>query len=757
MGYEPRLITFFKNGLVKYYKPWLIAQEAFPEISNAYAWRGSVRKREGYELLATLPAGDLPVQGLKYWINPATLSQTTVAFSLTKAYVFNVISELFQDITFFASPAGTAFSFNNTTFEYYWTCNYAGSLWVTNDRFTQVAATPDNMYFWNGNPGVVGVSGGWSIFLPTVHGDVQLRTALIILPYKGRLVVLNTVEGPTQGSGSLFPSRARWSQIGTPYTSNTKAVAVNDVPAGTGITPGNPTVIKLADTSSFTIGKPAGITNVIGSIAAVLNFNQFNVSAIVPNVSITIDVDTTGLVYTSGGLVQGPGTTIQPQPYEISIFGWRDDIPGRGGYVDADTSERIVSAEIVKDVLVVFFQRSTWRLRYTGNEILPFIWERINTQYGAESTFSNIPFDEMALAFSRFGWVGADTNSVARIDENIPDSSFSVKSETQGLIGLNRIQGIRDYFRQMAYWTFPSVTQGEEPDQIYAYNYIDKNWSIFSPSDTIRVFGTFVKNEDMTWANLSGVNDTWANFNSVNDIWSNFGSSQNLGFPEIIGGDNLGNVYTMFQFGQTINTDNNKLFGFDILTKRFNPYIEQGLKCRIGYVDVYCSTVNAGEITFNHYVDDQLNPVFTRNFEIYPRGLVSIFNILTGLNTIVVTNTAHNLVNGQSVTITDVVGTLDMVLNNNSFIINVLNPVTFVFSQDSTGFTYVSGGNVNTGILTNYGSATYTRIYLGAIAHMHQFEFTLTDAQIADPKVGSAQFELQGLVIWSRPSGRIRG
>lgn len=743
MGYEPRLIAPFKSSLVKYYQPWIIGEDAFPEISNTYVWRGSVKKREGFYLFATLPDNDFPVQGLKNWINPATLSQTSVAFSTTKSYIYNALVPAYQDITFLANPPGTAFSWSNGVDDYFWTSNFAASMWATNN----LAA--DHIRFWNGTNGGLGIAGGWSVHQPTINGTTTLNASLIILPYKGRLVVLNTLEGSTN-----FPGRARWSQIGTPYTSNTSAESI------LGITAANPAVVSVLDTSGFVVGQPAGITEVVGSMGSLLNFNQFTVLAIVPNTSVTIDVDTTGLAYVSGGKIQGPGTTSQPSPYEISIFGWRDDIAGRGGYIDADTNERIVTAEIVKDILVVFFQRSTWRLRYTGNEILPFIWERLNTQYGAESTYSNIAFDEAALAFSRYGWIASDTNKVERIDLNIPDNSFSIDATNTGLTGLTFVQGIRDYYRQFAYWTFPNQAIEEiqsDADQIYAYNYIDKNWSIFTPAVGIRTFGSYVETLNKTWGNLAQADDTWENFSSTNSVWSLFGSSQNNAFPVILGGDIDGNVYKMFEFQQSPTADNNVNFGFSVSTKRFNPYITEGLKCRIGYVDIYCTTLPNSQITFKHYVDDQLNPVFERVVTLAPRVLIPITNIATGITTTITTGQDHNLVDQQLITITDVVGSLADVLNNNEYVATVTSKTTFTINANTTGYNYLSGGNIPGLIMENAGQLNYTRVYLGAIAHMHQFEISLTDSQIADPIIGRSQFELQGLVLWTKRAGRIRG
>lgn len=743
MSYEPRLITPFKNGLVKYYKPWLIAEDAFPSLFNAYAWRGSVRKREGYNFFGNLPGGDAPVQGLKNWIDPANLTKTLVAYSRLKSYIWNatLMLPVFQDITFLADPPGQAFSWSNMDTDYFYTSNYAASMWSTNN------IPADHIRYWTGVTGSLNINGGWSIHTPTVNGLTQLDTALLILPYKGRLVTLNTIEG-----GVNFSSRARWSQIGTPYSSNSTPLAI------TGITPGSPTVVFVSNTFSFVVGEPAGIVGIVGSIGSVLNFNQFNVLAINPNTSITIDVDTTGLTWTSGGLVQGPGTTVPPPNFEISIFAWRDDIAGRGGYIDADTNERIISADIVKDTLIVFFQRSTWRLRYTGNEILPFIWERLNTQYGAEATFSNVPFDDVILAFSRFGWIASDTNNVRRIDENIPDDCFTVDNSEEGIDGLARIQGLRDFYRQMAYWTFPSLNPGIEPNEIYAYNYIDKNWAIFQTTNSIRCFGEYSQSVNQSWQNLSATDDRWRDYSEANDIWSQYGSSQSAGFPIILGGDVLGNVFEMFDYGVDVSTtDDDATFNFEITTKKFNPYIEKGMKCRLGYVDLYISTLVGGEITFQHFVNDQTYPVFERIIELYPRGIAQIAAILRGSPTTFRTATPHELIDQQQVLITDMTGDLAPFINNINFTATVIDAVRFTIDFDSTGSTFGFRGVVNNPILVNYGTTTYTRVFLGAIAHMHQFVITLSDEQLADPSKGAPQFELQGMVIWSRPAGMIRG
>ncbi len=589
--------------------------------------------------------------------------------------------QAYQDATFL-STAGTPFSFGNGTYNYFWTSNYAGSMWTTNG-LPRVAATEpgsvNGILFWNGTPGVSGASGGWSIHQPPIYivgaTTTYLNGALIILPYKGNLIALNTIEGNQNGitNSQTFSNRARWCQLGNPYLMN----AVNYVPP-----------------------------------------NPFNGVATDNNA-------------------------------------WRSDIPGRGNFADADTSERIVSAEIVQDVLIVFFERSTWRLTYRGDPIQPFQWDRLSTNYGAESTFSNVGFDDSALAFSRYGWIGSTTNETFRIDQNIPDQSFSVEAANSNFQGLSRVQGIRDFFRQMAYWTFPPISQ-EEDTQIYAYNYLDKSWSIFTPSNQIQVFGTYYANNDTTWATLSQPSNIWSNY--TNTTWADLGTGANNGFPFIIGGDVDGNIFKMFEFtGEASTTDNGTPFNFNILTKTFNPYFNEGHKCRLGYVDIYFTTQPGGQITLNHYVDDMFTPVFTRIVNMFPVGVYDISTITPGVTTVITTTLQHNIEIGDAVNISSIVGSIGNTLNNTAPVATVVTTTTITIAVNTSGLVYTQGGYLWNAQQEWEGEATYKRVYLGAIGHTHQLQLTLSNEQMADLNAYTAQPEIQALVLWTRKQGLIRG
>ncbi len=184
----------------------------------------------------------------------------------------------------------------------------------------------------------------------------------------------------------------------------------------------------------------------------------------------------------------------------IDATAWREDIIGKGGFIDCPTSEAIVSAAFNKDTLIVFFERSTWRLRYTRNELLPFIWEQINSEYGAESTFSSVVFDRGILSVGDKRIVAADNINVTPIDEKIPDEVYNFHNDSEGP---KRVHGIRDFYRKLIYWTFPNDDPNEiYPDKMLVYNYdTDYNsWSIFN--DSFTTFGRWQKRTDYAWATL---------------------------------------------------------------------------------------------------------------------------------------------------------------------------------------------------------------------------------------------------------------
>lgn len=289
---------------------------------------------------------------------------------------------------------------------------------------------------------------GWANYNPPVDLTNALVGALLIFPYRGYLVFLNTTEGNDQTTYN-YGNRARWTQIGTPYY-------------------------------SYPV----------------------------------------------------PST---PNPQGVDIEAVRDDLFGKGGANDAPTQEVIIGAAFVRDILIVFFERSCWRLRFVNNAQNPFVWERINVELGASATFSTISFDKGAMAIGERGIVIADANDVVRLDDKIPDEIFNIRIENQGM---QRVCGIRTFRTRLNYWTFPSSEndKGIFPDQVLVYNYETNTWAKFD--DVFTTFGYFYAFDDRTWADLT---NAWSYYHNI--TWA--GGDIEKGYENVIAGNQQGFVFNI--------------------------------------------------------------------------------------------------------------------------------------------------------------------------------------------------------------------
>lgn len=522
----------------------------------------------------------LPIMGTRIYIDSAQ-NERLIAFTERKAYLLDTstIPNTFADISFDRSFVPVAIDWAGGKDDYFYSSNYAGSLWVTNNVYNKVNPTqPVGIRIYNGSP-----TQGWQDFEPNLlsGGGTTLKSALIILPYKGYMVTLNTTEG---AGFTKFVNRARWSQLGTPYYQATP-----------------------------------------------------------------------------------------PTQFGTDVNAWVTDIVGKGGFTDADTNESIVSAEIIQDTLVVGFQFSTWRLRFTGNFIQPFIWERINTQFGCEATYSAVAFDDAVLMISRRGIVASTFNDVKRIDLAIPDFCDAFENG-DNLEGLKRIHGVRDYQKRLIYWLYGSAgSNSRVANKILCFNYQDNTWSTFTQSFTT-LASYKLTTGDNTWQTWTS---TWENDNTTWDTVLNQSST-----PIIVAGDLFGNVWNIMD--TDANTDNGVNYDFTITTNVINPYFEQGKRCKLAFYDLYVTATPDGQVTLENFIDDDPS-------------------------------------DGTNPWLFKTVDTNDKALS--------LNPVKTV---------------------------KYIRVFLGQVARNHQIKIKLTPEQLNDDLIGTSNFELQGIIFHTREQGRIK-
>jgi hypothetical protein len=216
---------------------------------------------------------------------------------------------------------------------------------------------------------------------------------------------------------------------------------------------------------------------------------------------------------------------------------WRDDIRGQGGFLDIPTSEDIISVGFVRDNLVIYCERSTWQLRYTGRSISPFQIERVNSELGGEGPFSAVQFDTSLVGIGDKGIVECDSYKSERIDIKIPDFVFEIQSSNNGPF---RVHGVRDFINRLAFWTIPlsssfdpKLSSGDKlfPNTRLVYNYENDSWALFN--DSLTCMGTYQPQSSRNWLNTP---IPWIR---CNFSWI---GTQQQGIPSIVGGNQQGFV-----------------------------------------------------------------------------------------------------------------------------------------------------------------------------------------------------------------------
>jgi hypothetical protein len=517
MAYQPFFIADLKSGLVKNPEAFIIPQDAFPTLENAYIWRGRIQRKSGYQLLDRLRR---------------ILTASALGNSPSDPWTFNVFTVLGLDTS--EPDANIA----------------PGTVTIVSGANTYTEpANPDGT--------LVGVPGG--------SGTIDYATGAITLIGMG-------IGAGTTISMNYFPGLPCMGlRIREINSINIEDLIAFDTKYSYRYNTANDIFEEWITGTSWQ-GNNADFFWTTNYWQDVNNRNifwatNFNTSASPDPIRYTNGVTWTDFLPAIDGagnemhqcLALVPfkdrllafntfegttlGTAIQyPQRVRFSqngdptdqVNGWRSDIAGRGGFIDVPTNEHIVSVAFIRDILVVGLERSTWQLRYTGNEILPFIWEKINTELGTESTFSMIEFDRGVLSIGQTSLHACDGNNVQRIDLQIPDEVFNIHNNQNGP---QRVYGIRDFTNQNIYWTFPSdISDRTYPNRMLVYNYLNNTFSIWK--DHYTCFGRWQAGQSLRWQDLNDPEvHLWR-------MWVhpwNWGGAQEA-FPNIIGGNQQGFV-----------------------------------------------------------------------------------------------------------------------------------------------------------------------------------------------------------------------
>lgn len=770
MAYDRFLIAPFNTGLQQNLKPWLIMDDAFTTLENAYVFRGRVRKRFGSVSMGILGqlSSRLRVQvgTLGAPVSPVPGNQFNIG------QMFSVGPDLFTVITAgVAQPMLSTNPLANGTFD------------TTNGAFvivdpSQIAGTP---IFWYPALPVMGIDqyqkgplnaqpsyafdtefayrysgGAWARsgtgITPIWHGD-NLNFFNVcnwegITPNVVTMYVTNfnaTVPGPLATDDPIW-----YTQDGNNWTA---VIGVNGFyfsPNG-----GAPHTGPFVQTCRLIIS----FKNRLLLLNTIEN-NGSGVNAEYPN--------RCRFSFNGSPLAQNAWYEPNQQDNTVIVPGTAIVSIGAGaGFIDAATEEQIVSAQFIKDRLIVFFERSTWEIAYTGNDQQPFVFQKINTELGSEAQNSSVPFDKEILTIGNTGVHACNGSNTARIDNKIPDEIFDIKDKN---LGVQRVAGIRDYFAEMVYWTFPaeaSPSQGGPginpnfiyPNRILTYNYQNNSWAIFD--DCITAFGYWQQDNDITWASSFPL--TWE---EANFAWGS--GEEQAEFRQVIAGNQEG---FMFVIRPDITRNAPSL---QITT--------MAISSGILVLKVIDSTINYGEYILIENaigvtgVNDLIFQVLFIDFAAntikveVPVGFSGTYlggGTITKVSQINIWSKQWNPYDKQGRNIS--ISKIDFAVTNSGF-----NPITEkgvgqvtvdYFDSSSTSSTLANaepGSLMCNGILETgpyFGNIRerlqeklWHPLYLSLDGECIQINIGMTNTQMITPSIALANFELQGLILYCTPT-----
>ena len=503
----------------------------------------------------------------------------------------NLPSTTYNSISYTQKTTPTPTSWNGQTYQQFWTVNYENALWATNGitipftptnvgmqfkpiaSITYVSAT--NLTITITEAAASLVIGDW-VFINEVTGTnnstVNLQTGFVTAVSNNGTTTTLTVRfpfatisnqsysngilqyltnrsdstkdclrwydgDPTNGSATSpsFIAGNGWVNFMPPISqSSLTNFTPDDVPGGQYYLVGARMIIPYKDRLLF-IG-PLIQTSAVAAMPIYLQDTVFYSQNGTPyyTASFTGSVDLPTTVFNS--LLTPPinSNTVQG----ASPASYFSDQTGFGGYITAGHARPITSAGFNEDVLILGFSNRQTRFLYTGNDLVPFNFFTINSEYGSTSTFSLITLDRGVISIGGQGIIITSQIGAERIDLEILDQIFTFSLSNNGT---ERICAQRDFVNEWVYFTYSVIDESDElttvfPNQTLMYNYRDRSWGIFN--ETFTTYGQFRESTGFTWATVGNFFPTWSQWNQP---WNS--SFSNVLQPQVIAGNQQGFIF----------------------------------------------------------------------------------------------------------------------------------------------------------------------------------------------------------------------
>jgi len=547
MSYQPYPIYNLGTGKVTSRDPWLLPKDAFETLKNCHLQRGVLQKRQGYTEFGQIVHTDTAAGTDS---NPANAVmgiynhyqddvEAMLAMDTVRINKFNSSTEAFEDIT-------------------------RMKIHVKSGGGQNHLPSADDV--------IEGVTSGAYATVEAVitdHGDFVAGTA------DGTIILKNTtVNGTFQDAETLRDKNNVTDIFGVADGAASEQEFTGD------------------DNNFFWFENWKNVGYLTNSIDQIQKYTSTGLSRLYIDLDVEggpdNDVNTCLLIFSYKGRLVILQTTERGENHYQRARWCEIDDPStwkEANYVDAPTEDWIMAADYIGEDLIVWFERSIWKLAYTGDADLPFRWEKIVATEGCYATYSLVSFSDEIIGVGPTRLVGTDGRDAYGLDEKIPDEMLNWNQETidycYGLVLEEESQ----------VWTSFASSSAELPDSALVNNYEEDSWAVYELP--IHVLGYSSLESDLI---LDEIDASIA----LDDIDYSFDDKElQAGYPTTLMGCRDGYIYQL----NTGGDDNGSAIAFEAKSGRWNPFVEQGQKARLGWIDFLVDADESVTFDVDFYLD----------------------------------------------------------------------------------------------------------------------------------------------------------
>lgn len=515
MSYQSFLISNYSTGYDRELQPWLLPNDAFVDLLDGYVYRGVTYKRDGYSGFA---------QGLT-----STYTESRMVHQIAAV-----------------APATGVIDGANATYTWTLTTPVArGRVVITGSNPVQVLTDNGVGGFTGNGTGTINYTTG-AVSITFTLPPAIASTVLLTYSYHPGLPVMGVMSFyPTNNLRQLIVADTRYVNRYNPTTDR-----LDDIAAGSynGTKTDFWSWVNYADSASaprllFANGVVGDriqsydgttIANYASTFAGgTLNARQiFNVR----DRLVLFQTIEAGTLFPRRIRISGTGAN-------CDVF---DNTAPGAGFIDIPDNTWFFGAAFNRDDILFFTESSTWMLKYTGNDVAPFILEKVDGSRGSSAAFSVISYLNRTLAASPRGLIISDGYEVERMDNNIPNFTFN---EINTNAFNSCFSGFLDEERDV-YLLYPSIGDVRPPlvpfdssDRILTINFEEDNFAVYRIP--LSCMGNFQLAQTILWSDLTAANG-YPNWNSLAAAYGNWNSFPfTKGSPIAIGGGHKGEVWRL--------------------------------------------------------------------------------------------------------------------------------------------------------------------------------------------------------------------